>query len=177
MNPLAPIVRLLDDPTVIVAVQQFFGPAWLGFFLVVTQLGDVGGLLVVVALVRWLRGRSFTFPLLGAILVGALLSAVFGCQEARQRGKLQIARDPEEHEELPGITLQRLRQLRRVPQRRGKRDDQQTVGGPRRVAREAEASRTEQEPDQRGVLRYQRREGAPPGDDRRVAFEPQHASG
>ena len=65
MQDVYPIIELLWSSSVIAAVQQFFGPAWLPFFLALTQLGTLQLTVVVVSLLLWWQGRGPAYFALG----------------------------------------------------------------------------------------------------------------
>ena len=60
---------LLWDPGPVVAVQNFFGPAWDWFFGTLTLLGTVYAVAVVISLSLWLGGRRLAYGLLAAVLL------------------------------------------------------------------------------------------------------------
>lgn len=70
------LLEPLWGPGPVVAVQNFFGPAWSPFFGVVTLLGSVYAVAVVTSSALWFAGRRLTYFLLGAIALESATNAL-----------------------------------------------------------------------------------------------------
>lgn len=71
-----PFDSLLFHTEPIEAVQEFVGPGYALLFEMICLPGDVWGMVVVLAVGRWLWGRETCYLLLGAIIVGTLVKQV-----------------------------------------------------------------------------------------------------
>jgi membrane-associated phospholipid phosphatase len=67
----------LWGPGAILAVQAVFGPSWLGFFEPLSLLGNMQGIILVVAVALWIGGQGHAYRVLCIGLLGVLISAVF----------------------------------------------------------------------------------------------------
>ena len=75
MQPINGVIAFLWSPDCVAAVQGFFGPGWLPFFLGLTQLGTLQFALAATALLLWFRGKEAAYLTLGTAAI-ALASAL-----------------------------------------------------------------------------------------------------
>jgi membrane-associated phospholipid phosphatase len=66
----------LWGPEPLIAIQQFFGPAWELIFRSITLLGGVEGLALIIAVTLWISGRRLAYQLLAVVLFAALVDSM-----------------------------------------------------------------------------------------------------